>query len=53
MLSPTVYGVLPPSELAMSTSFIKKSKSHKNMLNKSGPNLDPCETPKATFPGAK
>ena len=32
----------------MATSFIDWNKSHKNMLNKSGPKMDPCGTPQST-----
>ena len=41
MLFADVNGVLSSVKLAISTSFKTKNKSERNILNKSGPNIDP------------
>ena len=40
-----VNGVLSSAMLAIFTSFKTKNKSARNILNKSGPNIDPWGTP--------
>ena len=41
MLFADVNGVLSSVKLAIFTSFKTKNKSERNILNKSGPNIDP------------
>ena len=41
----TVYGVLSSVWPAISTSYMKRNRSHKKILNKSGPKIEPCRTP--------
>ena len=38
--------VLSSAELAKSLSYMTRNKSLGKMLNKLGPNIDPCGTPK-------
>ena len=44
ILSPVTYGVLSSAKLAISNFSIMKKRSHKWILKKSGPNIEPCET---------
>ena len=48
MLFADVNGVLSSVKLAISTSFKTKNKSERNILNKSGPNIDPWSAPSIT-----
>ena len=45
MFRPVTYGVLSSGKLAISYLSIMKKRSHKWILKKSGPNIEPCGTP--------
>ena len=47
--STTKKGILSSAWLASSTSFIMKNKSHKKILNKRGPKIDPGGTPNKIY----
>ena len=45
ILSDIAYGVVPYVQFAISVLFKVKNKSARNMLNKRGPKIEPCDTP--------